>query len=75
MWPAFWLLGDNITVDPWPACGELDVMEHIDGANRLSAAAVQATTGCSLQFTEPASIMATPTTPQAFPPPPGTPTA
>ena len=33
MWPAFWLLGDNITVDPWPACGELDVMEHIDGAN------------------------------------------
>jgi beta-glucanase (GH16 family) len=33
MWPAFWLLGSNITVNPWPACGELDVMEHIDGAN------------------------------------------
>jgi beta-glucanase (GH16 family) len=31
MWPAFWLLGNNITVNPWPACGELDVMEHIDG--------------------------------------------
>jgi len=33
MWPAFWLLGDNIVTNPWPACGELDVMEHIDGAN------------------------------------------
>jgi beta-glucanase (GH16 family) len=33
MWPAFWLLGDNIATVNWPACGELDVMEHIDGAN------------------------------------------
>jgi beta-glucanase (GH16 family) len=33
MWPAFWLLGDNIATNPWPACGELDVMEHIDGSN------------------------------------------
>ena len=33
MWPAFWLLGNNITSIDWPACGELDVMEHIDGSN------------------------------------------
>jgi beta-glucanase (GH16 family) len=33
MWPAFWLLGNNIATVNWPACGELDVMEHIDGAN------------------------------------------
>ena len=33
MWPAFWMLGTNITADPWPACGELDIMEHIDGNN------------------------------------------
>ena len=33
MWPAFWLLGNNITTVSWPACGELDVMEHIDGNN------------------------------------------
>jgi beta-glucanase (GH16 family) len=33
LWPAFWLLGNNIAIDPWPACGEADVMEHIDGAN------------------------------------------
>jgi Glycosyl hydrolases family 16/Chitobiase/beta-hexosaminidase C-terminal domain len=31
MWPAFWLLGNNIATVNWPACGELDVMEHIDG--------------------------------------------
>lgn len=29
MWPAFWMLGDNITVDGWPKCGEIDVMENI----------------------------------------------
>ncbi len=33
MWPAFWLLGNNIRTINWPACGELDVMEHIDGSN------------------------------------------
>ncbi len=33
MWPAFWLLGNNIATVSWPACGELDVMEHIDGSN------------------------------------------
>ena len=39
MWPAFWLLGNNISTINWPACGELDVMEHIDGSNPpLSAA-------------------------------------
>lgn len=31
MWPAFWLLGNNIAQIGWPACGELDVMEHING--------------------------------------------
>ena len=29
MWPAFWMLGDNITADGWPKCGEIDVMENI----------------------------------------------
>lgn len=33
MWPAFWLLGSNIAKVDWPASGEIDVMEHIDGAN------------------------------------------
>ena len=30
VWPAFWMLGDNITSVGWPACGEIDVMEHIN---------------------------------------------
>jgi beta-glucanase (GH16 family) len=33
LWPAFWLLGNSIATINWPACGELDVMEHIDGSN------------------------------------------
>lgn len=27
-WPAIWMLGDNITTVGWPACGEIDIMEH-----------------------------------------------
>ena len=29
IWPAFWMLGANIASAGWPACGEIDVMEHI----------------------------------------------
>ena len=29
MWPAFWLLGSDISGVGWPACGEIDIMENI----------------------------------------------
>ncbi|MEJ0091849.1 MAG: glycoside hydrolase family 16 protein [Limisphaerales bacterium] len=29
IWPAFWMLGTNITSTSWPACGEIDIMENI----------------------------------------------
>lgn len=28
-WPALWLLGEKISSVGWPACGEIDVMEHV----------------------------------------------
>lgn len=28
-WPAIWMLGNNINTAPWPACGEIDIMEHV----------------------------------------------
>ena len=28
-WPAIWMLGSNITSVGWPACGEIDIMEHV----------------------------------------------
>lgn len=27
-WPAIWMLGNNIDAVGWPACGEIDIMEH-----------------------------------------------
>lgn len=35
LWPALWMLGDNIGTVGWPSCGEIDIMELIggDGAN------------------------------------------
>ncbi|NBY14919.1 MAG: glycosyl hydrolase family protein [Actinobacteria bacterium] len=26
-WPAFWMLGQDIAIRPWPVCGEIDIME------------------------------------------------
>lgn len=50
-WPALWMLGQNIDEDgaywdiegfdttPWPACGEIDIMEHWgDNQNYVSSA-------------------------------------
>lgn len=29
VWPAFWLLGNNIDQVGWPLCGEIDVLEYV----------------------------------------------
>lgn len=32
IWPAFWMLGESSRKGtPWPECGELDIMERING--------------------------------------------
>ena len=33
IWPALWMLGDNITTASWPDCGEIDIMELIGGGS------------------------------------------
>jgi beta-glucanase (GH16 family) len=33
IWPAFWMLGEAVRHGtPWPQCGELDIMETINGS-------------------------------------------
>jgi len=36
IWPAFWALGTDIATNPWPACGEIDVMEFIGKTPNLT---------------------------------------
>ncbi|MDI1256106.1 MAG: family 16 glycosylhydrolase [Flavobacterium sp.] len=37
-WPALWMLGANYATNSWPACGEIDVMEHVgNDQNKIHA--------------------------------------
>lgn len=36
VWPAFWMMGNDGL--PWPACGELDIMEHANNRPYASGA-------------------------------------
>jgi beta-glucanase (GH16 family) len=35
LWPAFWMLGQNIGTVSWPACGEIDIMEHVNSDHKI----------------------------------------
>ncbi|ATB41502.1 endo-1,4-beta-xylanase [Cystobacter fuscus] len=38
LWPAFWLLGNDINTVGWPACGELDILENVGYSDWTSGA-------------------------------------
>jgi beta-glucanase (GH16 family) len=37
LWPAFWMLGESISTVSWPACGEIDIMEHVNTDSTICA--------------------------------------
>ncbi len=45
IWPAFWMLGDNITTVEWPACGEIDIMENIGKEPSINHSSLHMTGG------------------------------
>lgn len=46
LWPAFWLMGEDIGEVGWPACGEIDIFEmgHVDGIRQSTQERLHA--GC-----------------------------
>ena len=40
MWPAFWMMGADITKIGWPGCGEMDIMENIGREPSINHATV-----------------------------------
>lgn len=43
IWPAFWMLGENITEVGWPRCGEIDIVEMMSNSledNRTASGAM-----------------------------------
>lgn len=40
LWSAFWMLGQGHPTVPWPACGELDVMEHKGSQPNTTSSAI-----------------------------------
>jgi beta-glucanase (GH16 family) len=40
LWPAFWMLGENIDRAGWPTCGELDILENKGSQPTLTSSAV-----------------------------------
>jgi len=39
-WPAIWMLGSNISTVGWPACGEVDIMEHAGNRQGIVSSAM-----------------------------------
>lgn len=44
-WPAIWMLGQNISTVGWPACGEIDIMEHRGNNQGVTSSAIHVPDG------------------------------
>ena len=62
VWPAIWMLGDNIDKVGWPRCGEIDIMEFVGhtpdtiyGTAHFSKNGKHAASGNKLQTDPPSS--------------------
>lgn len=44
-WPAFWMMpaNNNFTTNPWPACGEIDIMEEVGADANTVASTIHCT--------------------------------
>lgn len=40
IWPAFWMLGNDIDQVSWPQCGEIDIFENFGGSPSIVSGAV-----------------------------------
>ena len=68
MWPAFWMLGDNISSVGWPKCGEIDIMENVGKEPGMVHGSLHGpmTTGAATDLTSTVSLSAARTSPTAF---------
>ncbi|MBV9417369.1 MAG: glycoside hydrolase family 16 protein [Solirubrobacterales bacterium] len=57
LWPAFWLLGDNVNTIGWPACGEIDVLETLDGTPTVAHGFINGPTDVAPHYTVGQTVM------------------
>ena len=61
-WPAIWTLGSNITEVSWPACGEIDIMEHVGNNQNEILHAIHTPSSFGNTVNKDSSIVATAST-------------
>ncbi len=58
LWPAFWMLGDDINKVGWPACGEVDVLEALGQHSSVAHGFINGPSGGTSHYTVSRTIAA-----------------